>query len=74
MCLTDCTKEETMKEAKAYRTVLADLLSAKDERIWKQKEVAIYFGLDPRTVKSRYGVGREGIEVHLLARRVSENG
>ena len=63
-----------MKEAKAYRTVLADLLSAKDERIWTQKEIAMYFGLDPRTVKSRYGVGREGIEVHLLARRVSGNG
>ena len=63
-----------MRETETYRSVLADLLSAKDERMWKQKEVAIYFGLDPRTVKSRYGVGRDGIEVHLLARRVSENG
>ena len=63
-----------MRETETYRSVLADLLSAKDERMWKQKEVAIYFGLDPRTVKSRYGVSREGIEVHLLARRVSENG
>lgn len=63
-----------MRETETCRSVLADLLSAKDERIWKQKEVAIYFGLDPRTVKSRYGVGREGIEVHLLAKRVSENG
>ena len=63
-----------MRETETYRSVLADLLSAKDERIWKQKEVAIYFGLDPRTVKSRYGVGREGIEVHMLASRVSENG
>ena len=63
-----------MKETETYRSVLADLLNAKDERIWKQSEVAQYYGLDPRTVKSRYGVGREGIEVHLLARRVSENG
>lgn len=63
-----------MRETETYRSVLADLLSAKDERIWKQHEVAQYYGLDPRTVKSRYGVGREGIEVHLLARRVSENG
>lgn len=63
-----------MKEKVTYREVLADLLNAKDERIWNQKEIAMYFGLDPRTVKSRYGVGREGIEVHLLARRVSENG
>lgn len=63
-----------MKEADNYRSVLADLLQAKDERIWNQKEIAMYFGLDPRTVKRRYGVGREGIEVHLLARRVSENG
>ena len=63
-----------MKEADTYRSVLADLLQAKDERIWKQSEVARYLGLDPRTVKRRYGVGREGIEVHLLARRVSGNG
>ena len=63
-----------MKETETYRSVLADLLNAKDERIWKQKEIAMYFGLDPRTVKSRYGVGRDGIEVHLLARRVSGNG
>lgn len=63
-----------MKENESYRAVLADLLHAKDERIWNQKEIAMYFGLDPRTVKSRFGVGREGIEVHLLARRVSGNG
>lgn len=63
-----------MKENENYRAVLADLLQAKDERIWNQKEIAVYFGMDPRTVKSRYGVGREGIEVHLLARRVSGNG
>ena len=63
-----------MKETETYRSVLADLLNAKDERIWKQHEVAQYYGLDPRTVKKRYGVGRDGIEVHLLARRVSENG
>ena len=34
----------------------------------------MYFGLDPRTVKSRYGGGSEGVEVHELARRVSKNG
>ena len=63
-----------MRETDTYRSVLADLLNAKDERIWKQKEIAMYFGLDPRTVKSRYGVGRDGIEVHELARRVSRDG
>ena len=63
-----------MRETETYRSVLADLLNAKDERIWKQKEIAMYFGLDPRTVKSRYGVGRDGIEVHELARRVSRDG
>lgn len=63
-----------MKETETYRSVLADLLNAKDERIWKQHEVAQYYGLDPRTVKKRYGVGRDGIEVHLLARRVSGDG
>lgn len=63
-----------MRETETYRSVLADLLSAKDERIWKQSEVAQYYGLDPRTVKKRYGVGRDGIEVHELARRVSRDG
>lgn len=60
-----------MKETETYRSVLADLLSAKDERIWKQKEIAMYFGLDPRTVKSRYGIDRKGINVWELARRIS---
>ena len=60
-----------MRETETYRSVLADLLNAKEERIWKQKEIAMYFGLDPRTVKSRYGVGREGINVWELARRIS---
>lgn len=63
-----------MRETETYRSVLADLLNAKDERIWKQKEIAMYFGLDPRTVKKRYGVSRDGIEVHELARRVSRDG
>lgn len=63
-----------MKETETYRSVLADLLSAKDERIWKQHEIARYYGINRRTVKKRYGVGREGIEVHLLARRVSGDG
>lgn len=60
------------REKETYREVLSDLLQAKDERIWLQKEIAIYLGLDRRTVKKRYGVGRNGIEVHLLAKRIAD--
>lgn len=59
------------REKEDYRSILADLLQAKDGRIWKQKEVALYLGIDPRTVKRRFGVGRKGIEVHELARKLS---
>lgn len=56
------------REKESYRPILADLLQAKDGRMWRQKEIALYLGIDPRTVKSRYGIGREGVEVHDLAR------
>lgn len=60
------------REKEGYRPILADLLNAKDERIWGQKEIALYLGLDPRTVKKRYGIGRGGIEVHELARLLAK--
>jgi hypothetical protein len=60
------------REKEGYRTILADLLNAKDERMWGQKEIALYLGLDPRTVKRRYGIGRGGIEVHELARLLAK--
>lgn len=56
------------REKESYRPILADLLQAKDARMWGQKEIALYLGIDPRTVKRRYGIGRGGIEVHELAR------
>lgn len=59
------------REKETYRAILSDLLNAKDERIWWQKEIAMYLGVDRRTVKKRYGVGRNGIEVHLLAQRIA---
>lgn len=62
-----------MREADNYRTVLADLLQAKDGRIWTQLEVALYTGRDRKTIKRRYGIGRDGIEVHELARRLANN-
>lgn len=48
------------REKESYRPILADLLNAKDGRMWGQKEIALYLGIDPRTVKRRYGVGRGG--------------
>lgn len=62
-----------MREADNYRTVLADLLQAKDGRIWTQSEVALYTGRDRKTIKRRFGIGRAGIEVHELARRLANN-
>jgi hypothetical protein len=60
------------REKEGYRPILTDLLNAKDERMWGQKEIALYLGLDPRTVKRRYGIGRGGIEVHELARLLAK--
>ena len=56
------------REKESYRPILADLLQAKDGRMWGQKEIALYLGIDTRTVKRRYGIGRVGIEVQELAR------
>lgn len=63
-----------MREADNYRPILADLLQAKDGKVWRQSEVALYIGKNRKTVKRRYGIGRGGIEVHELARRLANNG
>lgn len=60
-----------MREAEDYRPVLAELLQAKDGKVWKQSEIARYLKCDRKTVKRRYGVGRGGITVWALARRIS---
>ena len=60
-----------MKEADTYRSVLADLLQAQDSKHWSQKQASYYLGIDPRTVKRRYGIDRKGISVWELARRIS---
>ena len=36
------------------------------------KDVAAYCGCDPRTARSRYDIGREGITVPTLARRMCQ--
>ena len=60
-----------MKEYESYRAILADLLQAQDSKHWTQKQTSYYLGIDPRTVKRRYGIDRKGINVWELARRIS---
>jgi hypothetical protein len=35
-------------------------------------DVAAYCGIDPRTARRRYAIGREGITIPTLARRMSQ--
>lgn len=67
-------KGGNMREAENYRPILAELLQAKEGRMWTQADVALYIGKDRKTVKRRFGIGRHGIEVHELARRLANNG
>ena len=60
-----------MKEKPEYRDVLETILTANDGKVLlTQGKAAEILGLDPRTVKRRYGVGRGGISAAMLARRV----
>lgn len=61
------------KEPRAYRDNLADILEYNENRrIVSQQTVSAYLGLNPKTVKKRYGIGREGISAPTLARLLSE--
>lgn len=60
-----------MRDPDGYRDVLESLLSAFDGRHWLHiTEVARFFGMDNRTVKEKFGFGKEGISAEVLARRI----
>ncbi len=41
------------------------------QEIISQKECAVFLGLDPRTVKKKYQVGKDGVSKIKLARLLS---
>ncbi len=60
------------REKECYR----DYLERLDEKfpnkeILPQKECAEFLGIDPRTAKKKYGIGRDGISKCRLARLLS---
>ena len=59
-----------MRDKEGYRLKLEELKAVKPETHWTQKEVSVLTGLDPRTVKKWYGIGRSGVDVTELARRL----
>lgn len=59
-------------ENPAYRDNLEMLYERfPDKPILTLKDVSDWMGRDPRTVKKLYGVGRGGISVATLARKLS---
>lgn len=60
------------REKELYRDYLARLDEKfPDKEIIQQKECAEFLGLDPRTVKKRYGIDKLGINKMQLARLLS---
>ena len=64
-----------MAEYKAYRLVLENLYEQFNGKGFVTvQEIAKYDGCDPRTVRSRYGIGRgvQGLDISILAQRKCE--
>ena len=62
-----------MREKPEYRDILETILTANAGKILlTQEKAAEILGLDPRTVKHRYGVGRSGVAAATLARKMCE--
>lgn len=59
------------REKPEYRDNLEALMERFEGRmLLTAKDVATYCGIDPRTAQKRYSIGREGITVPTLARRM----
>lgn len=59
------------REKPEYRDILETILTANDGKlVVKQKTAAEILGIDPRTAKKKYGIGKDGIAAALLARRM----
>lgn len=59
------------REKESYRAHREQLNAYFDHEHLTQKEVAAFFGKDPRTVRKHYGVTKDGITRTELARRMS---
>lgn len=60
------------REKELYREYLARLDEKfPDKEVIQQKECAEFLGLDPRTVKKRYGIDKLGINKMQFARLLS---
>lgn len=59
------------REKEGYRDILADLLEFfGGKRVLTAADVSAYTGLCRRTAATRYGITKEGITVHALARKL----
>ncbi len=59
------------REPEGFRDIIADLLEfSGGKRNLSKIEVAAYDGCDPRTAAKRYDIGRQGININILARRM----
>lgn len=59
------------REQEGFRDVLADILEHTGGARWLTlKEVGTFLGIDARTVKSRFGVSKQGIAAAELARKM----
>ena len=59
------------REHDGYRTTLEDILSfTEGARLLTCRKAAEYLGVDPRTVKKIFGVGKDGIAATELARKL----
>lgn len=60
------------REREDYRDNLEDLLEFfGGKRLISKIEAANYLGLDPRTAAKRFDIGKNGISLPTLARRLS---
>lgn len=61
-----------MREKSEYRDNLEDLLRYfEGKRLITKTEAAAYLGIDVRTATKRYGIGKEGITLPALARKLT---
>lgn len=60
------------RESELYRAYREQLNEYFDHEELTQKEVAVFLGKDPRTVRNRYGVTKTGITRTELASKMAK--
>lgn len=60
------------RESDGYRAALEDIIAYfRGKRMLSGQDVAAYLGIDARTAKKRYGIGKDGIFATELARMLT---